>query len=211
MSNERRTSRTGAKVVPTGLRGGWRRASRHVIMSPRVTAHVNRWSAPGWKELAPLRRTRARFVHGLAIRRAPSGGWFQTMTSSSPLLRFLGAARGKRFPAGRPGALTSVCRARSCGHDDWFGATKEAPAARWPAVRLPNGRIAAAAGALSRRPRKNDGFPGSRPGCRSDVDPATTSPTSPTQHELCRFSLFSTTQVIELLNPCTPNSPQYRL
>ena len=36
-------------------------------------------------------------------------------------------------------------------------------------------------------------------------------PTSPTQHELCRFSLFSTTQVIELLNPCTPNSPQYRL
>ena len=37
------------------------------------------------------------------------------------------------------------------------------------------------------------------------------SPTSPTQHELCRFSLFSTTQVIELLNPCTPNSPQYRL
>ena len=37
------------------------------------------------------------------------------------------------------------------------------------------------------------------------------SPTSPTQRELCRFSLFSTTQVIELLNPCTPNSPQYRL
>ena len=36
-------------------------------------------------------------------------------------------------------------------------------------------------------------------------------PTSPTQRELCRFSLFSTTQVIELLNPCTPNSPQYRL
>ena len=38
-----------------------------------------------------------------------------------------------------------------------------------------------------------------------------TSPTSPTQREFCRFSLFSTTQVIELLNPCTPNSPQYRL
>ena len=37
------------------------------------------------------------------------------------------------------------------------------------------------------------------------------SPTSPTQREFCRFSLFSTTQVIELLNPCTPNSPQYRL
>ena len=29
------------------------------------------------------------------------------------------------------------------------------------------------------------------------------SPTSPTQRELCRFSLFSTTQVIELLNLCT--------
>ena len=37
------------------------------------------------------------------------------------------------------------------------------------------------------------------------------SPTSPTQRELCRFSLFSTTQVIELLESCTPNSPQYRL
>ena len=37
------------------------------------------------------------------------------------------------------------------------------------------------------------------------------SPTSPTQREFCRFSLFSATQVIELLNPCTPNSPQYRL
>ena len=36
-------------------------------------------------------------------------------------------------------------------------------------------------------------------------------PTSPTQRELCRFSLFSTTQVIELLESCTPNSPQYRL
>ena len=36
-------------------------------------------------------------------------------------------------------------------------------------------------------------------------------PTSPTQRELCRFSLFSTTQVIELLNLCTPNSPQYCL
>ena len=36
-------------------------------------------------------------------------------------------------------------------------------------------------------------------------------PTSPTQRELCRFSLFSTTQVIELLNLCTPNSPQYGL
>ena len=35
--------------------------------------------------------------------------------------------------------------------------------------------------------------------------------TSPTQREFCRFSLFSTTQVIELLNPGTPNSPQYRL
>ena len=37
------------------------------------------------------------------------------------------------------------------------------------------------------------------------------SPTSPTQREFCRFSLFSTTQVIELLESCTPNSPQYRL
>ena len=37
------------------------------------------------------------------------------------------------------------------------------------------------------------------------------SPTSPTQREFCRFSLFSTTQVIELLNLCTPNSPQYCL
>ena len=37
------------------------------------------------------------------------------------------------------------------------------------------------------------------------------SPTSPTQRELCRFSLSSTTQVIELLESCTPNSPQYRL
>ena len=36
-------------------------------------------------------------------------------------------------------------------------------------------------------------------------------PTSPTQREFCRFSLFSTTQVIELLESCTPNSPQYRL
>ena len=36
-------------------------------------------------------------------------------------------------------------------------------------------------------------------------------PTSPTQRELCRFSLFSTTQVIELLESCTPNSPQYCL
>ena len=40
---------------------------------------------------------------------------------------------------------------------------------------------------------------------------ADATPTSPTQRELCRFSLSSTTQVIELLNPCTPNSPQYRL
>ena len=36
-------------------------------------------------------------------------------------------------------------------------------------------------------------------------------PTSPTQRAFCRFSLFSTTQVIELLSPCTPNSPQYCL
>ena len=43
------------------------------------------------------------------------------------------------------------------------------------------------------------------------VSYTTVNPTSPTQRELCRFSLFSTTQVIELLNPCTPNSPQYRL
>ena len=35
------------------------------------------------------------------------------------------------------------------------------------------------------------------------------SPTSPTQREFCRFSLFSATQVIELLNPCTPNSPKF--
>ena len=40
---------------------------------------------------------------------------------------------------------------------------------------------------------------------------AAATPTSPTQREFCRFSLFSATQVIELLNPCTPNSPQYRL
>ena len=40
---------------------------------------------------------------------------------------------------------------------------------------------------------------------------ADASPTSPTQREFCRFSLFSTTQVIELLNLCTPNSPQYCL
>ena len=39
----------------------------------------------------------------------------------------------------------------------------------------------------------------------------TLNPTSPTQREFCRFSLFSTTQVIELLESCTPNSPQYRL
>ena len=39
----------------------------------------------------------------------------------------------------------------------------------------------------------------------------TANPTSPTQREFCRFSLFSTTQVIELLESCTPNSPQYRL
>ena len=32
-------------------------------------------------------------------------------------------------------------------------------------------------------------------------------PTSSTQREFCRFSLFPATQVIELLNPCTPNSP----
>ena len=40
---------------------------------------------------------------------------------------------------------------------------------------------------------------------------AAANPTSPTQREFCRFSLFSTTQVIELLESCTPNSPQYRL
>ena len=43
------------------------------------------------------------------------------------------------------------------------------------------------------------------------VWPIITSPTSPTQREFCRFSRFSTTQVIELLNPRRPNSPQYRL
>ena len=56
-------------------------------------------------------------------------------------------------------------------------------------------------------------------GAQPDVPTGTTchtvdrclSPTSPTQRELCRFSLFSTTQVIELLESCTPNSPQYRL
>ena len=41
--------------------------------------------------------------------------------------------------------------------------------------------------------------------------PLTVIPTSPTQREFCRFSLFSATQVIELLDPCTANSPQYRL
>ena len=41
--------------------------------------------------------------------------------------------------------------------------------------------------------------------------PVGANPTSPTQRELCRFSLFATTQVIELLNLCTPNSPQYCL
>ena len=45
----------------------------------------------------------------------------------------------------------------------------------------------------------------------SDLRPARGNPTSPTQREFCRFSLFSTTQVIELLKSCTPNSPQYRL
>ena len=45
--------------------------------------------------------------------------------------------------------------------------------------------------------------------CRSRSELAI--PTSPTQRELCRFSLSSTTQVIELLESCTPNSPQYRL
>ena len=45
----------------------------------------------------------------------------------------------------------------------------------------------------------------------SCITSSSSNPTSPTQREFCRFSLFSTTQVIELLNPCTPNSPQYRL
>ena len=36
-------------------------------------------------------------------------------------------------------------------------------------------------------------------------------PTSPTRRGFCRFSFFSATQVIELLNPCPRNSPQMRL
>ena len=64
-------------------------------------------------------------------------------------------------------------------------------------------------------PPWSSGVPGgSTVGVQSDCSEygkVVANPTSPTQRELCRFSLFSTTQVIELLESCTPNSPQYCL